>query len=319
MAHNVLEPNNQRSGAADNRPLSLSVIICTYDPENYPNLKEALDSLLQQSHKVVEIIVVVDGEQVLAGQLSSVYSSHRNLRVIVTEKGLSITQARNVGIKAATGDIVAFTDDDVVVDKDWAAYLMDTYKKTDAYAVGGKILPIWLSGKPEHLPEELYWLVGVTHKGFAEEKVTEVRDAFGPNMSFKRQVFETVGGFNEKLGFARQKNSYVQGEEPELGLRMKNELGKGVIYNPKAIVYHKVPSSKLKLGVLVKRSFYQGYSKALINKIISSPDSLNTERSYLKNLFSKAMPGQMKKQTSVLLLCVLAVGFGFVYGRIKAR
>ncbi len=319
MAHNVLKPNDQWPSAADTRLLSLSVIICTYDPENYSNLKEALDSLLQQSYKVEELVVVVDGEQVLADQLSSVYSNHRNLRVIVTEKGLSITQARNVGVKAATGDIVAFTDDDVVVDKDWAAYLVDTYKNTGAYAVGGKIFPIWLSGKPERLPEELYWLVGVTHKGFAEEKITEVRDAFGPNMSFKKQVFEMVGYFNENLGFARQRNSYIQGEEPEFGLRIRQKLGKGVIYNPKAIVHHKVPASKLKLGVLVKRSFYQGYSKALVKKIISSPDSLITERTYLKNLFSKTIPGRTKKQTSVLLLCVLAVGFGFVYGHIKTR
>jgi glycosyltransferase involved in cell wall biosynthesis len=307
---------------------SVSVIICTYNPGNYPNLKEAIDSLIQQSHKADEIIVVVDGERALGDKISSTYNRQQQVKVILTEKGLSATQARNVGIRAAVGDVIAFTDDDAVADKQWIACLLATYQSTDAPAVGGKILPIWLSAKPEHLPEELYWLVGVTHAGFAEEKVTEVRDAFGPNMSFKRQVFETVGYFNEGLGFAGQRTSYIQGEEPEFGLRIKSKLGRGVIYAPEAMVYHKVPPSKLKLAVLVKRSFYQGYTKALIKKLIPSDESLDTEKSYFRFAL-KAMLGRTKhafsgprrlieaKQVSVLLLCVAAVGIGFIYGSCK--
>jgi len=307
---------------------SVSVVVCTYNPGNYPNLKDAIDSLIQQSHKADEIIVVVDGEQTLGDKISSAYNRQQQVKVILTEKGLSATQARNVGIRAAVGDVIAFTDDDAVADKQWIACLLATYQSTDAQAVGGKILPIWLSAKPEQLPEELYWLVGVTHAGFAAEKVTEVRDAFGPNMSFKRQVFETVGYFNERLGFAGQRTSYIQGEEPEFGLRIKSKLGRGVIYDPEAIVYHKVPPSKLKLAVLVKRSFYQGYTKALIQKLIPSDESLDTEKSYFRFAL-KAMLRRTKhtfsgprrlieaKQALVLLLCVAAVGFGFIYGNCK--
>lgn len=315
----------------DKRQLSLSVIVCTYNPDNYPNLKDTLDSLVQQSHKPTEIIVVVDGDQTLSDKISAAYASPKSVKTLTTKKGLSVTQARNVGIRAATGDILAFTDDDIVADKEWTAYLVKTYQETDAMAVGGKILPIWLSRKPERLPEELYWLVGVTHAGFAGEEITEVRDTFGPNMSFKKEVFEAVGYFNEGLGFAMHRTSYIQGEEPEFCLRMKNRLGKGVIYNPEAIVYHKVPPSKLKLSVLLKRSFYQGYSKALVQKLISSPDSLTTERAYLKELVLKYVPVRIKKifsgvkpiaeikKLAVLLLCVSAVGTGFIYENWKGN
>ena len=307
---------------------SVSVVICTYNPGNYPNLKDAVDSLLQQSHKVNEIIAVVDGDQALGDKISSAYNRWQQVKVIVTEKGLSVTQARNVGIRAASGDVIAFTDDDAVADKHWIARLLATYQSTNAPAVGGKILPVWISGEPAHLPRELYWLVGVTHAGFAEEKVTEVRDAFGPNMSFERNVFEVAGYFNEGLGFAGQRTSYVQGEEPEFGLRIKNKLGRGVIYDPEAIVYHKVPPSKLKLGTLVRRSFYQGYTKALINKLIPSDESLDTEKAYLKvalkamlrlakNIFSGPKHFIAAKQFLVLLLCVGAVGFGFIYGNCR--
>lgn len=318
MNQEISEPHSQQLPQADKELPLLSVVVCTYNPKNYLNLKEAVDSLVHQSYRVTEIIVVVDGVQTLADKISTAYTDNENVKVIKTERGLSITQARNVGIRAATGDIVAFTDDDAVPEKNWLACLVDTYQKTDAVAVGGKILPLWLSGKPAHLPAELYWLVGVTHDGFAEERVIEVRDAFGPNMSFKRVVFETVGYFNENLGFSGRRTSYIQGEEPEFGLRIKKGLGRGVMYNPNAVVYHKVPQAKLKFGVLLNRSFYQGYSKALIQKIASS-GALNTERSYLKNLFSRSTRSRTTKQTAVLLLCVLAVGLGFIYGRIKVK
>lgn len=309
--------------------LSLSVVVCTYNPQNYANLKETLDSLLWQSQKPAEIIVVVDGEQPLVDKLSVDYIGQASLKTVITEKGLSVTQARNVGIRAATADVIAFTDDDVVADKDWVASLIKTYQETGAISVGGKILPVWLSGEPEHLPEELYWLVGVTHAGFAEDRITEVRDTFGPNMSFRREVFKTVGYFNEDLDWARHRTSYIQGEESEFCSRMKYRLGSGVIYNPEAIVYHKVPPSKLKLGVLLKRSFYQGYSKALIQKLLASPDYLEAERSYLKKvvceyiplrakkIFCGAKPFAETKKLLVLLLCVLAVGTGFVIRRLK--
>ncbi len=321
----INEPNTQDR----KEHLSLSVVVCTYDPENYHNLKEALDSLIEQSRKPDEIIVVVDGERIISNRVLADYAGQESIRTLITEKGLSITQARNAGIKAATADIIAFTDDDVVADRNWGASLIKTYQETGAISVGGKILPIWFSGEPEHLPEELYWLVGVTHAGFAEDKITEVRDTFGPNMSFRREVFDIVGYFNEDLRWSRRRTSYIQGEESEFCSRMKHKLGGGVIYNPEAIVYHKVPPSKLKLSVLLKRSFYQGYSKALIQKLTTSPDYLEMERSYLNKLVLEYVPVRMRKIFSgarssiemkklmVLLLCVLAVGIGFVVRKLE--
>jgi len=102
-------------------------------------------------------------------------------------------------------------------------------------------------------------------------------------------------------------------------------LGKGVIYNPKAVVYHKIPSAKVKVGPLLKRAFYQGYSKALLKKLSISADSVATERSYLKALLFEYIPGRLKrfyrltelKKLLMLFTCIGAVGLGFVYGYLK--
>jgi len=108
-------------------------------------------------------------------------------------------------------------------------------------------------------------------------------------------------------------------------LRIRRDLGKGVIYNPKAIVYHKIPPSKVKVSLLLKRAFYQGYSKALLRKLNISADSGATEKSYLKALLLEHIPRRLKrsyrltelKKLLMLFACIGAVGLGFVYGYVK--
>ena len=303
----------------------VSAIVCTHSLDNYPNLVEAVDSLLSQTHTEMEVIIAVDGNAELYERVLAYYSGNMTVSVLLLKESVGVSGARNAGIKAAKGDIIAFIDDDATAEKGWIENLLSTYLEYDAAAVGGKVLPVWLGDKPDYLPEELYWLVGITHEGFAEEKVVEVRNTFGPNMSFKKEVFQKAGMFNENLGFARKGTSYIQAEEPEFALRMRRELGKGVIYNPKAVVYHKIPPAKAKVGLLLKRAFYQGYSKALLKKLSISADSVATERSYLKALLLEYIPGRLKrfyrltelKKILMMFACIGAVGLGFVYGYLK--
>jgi len=303
----------------------VSVVVCTHSTNNYQNLMEAVDSLLEQTHREMEIIIVVDGNKELYERIVKVYGARDNIKIVATEESLGAFGAGNVGVKTARGDVIAFTDDDAIAERRWVESLVDTYEKLDAISVGGKILPIWASGKPDYFPEELYWLVGVTHEEFAEVKVVEVRNTFGPNMSFRREVFKEIGLFNEKLGFAKRGTSYMQGAEPEFALRMKQKLGQGVMYNPEAIVYHKIPPSKVKVKMLLRRAFYQGYSKALLRKLNPSADSIVTERSYLKTLLLKYIPQRMKrvycllelKKLFLLVAVIISVGLGFVYGYAK--
>lgn len=308
---------------------SVSVIIPTYSLERYDQLKEAINSLVGQSHSIDEIIIVVGGTHALKERIDQDFKEQQNLKVVFSENNLSATQARNLGIKSAKSDILAFTDDDIVADREWIAKLMVAYEQTDSLAIGGKVLPIWLSREPDYFPEELCWLIGVIHESFLSDRVREIRNTFGPNMSFKREVFEKIGYFNESLGFADRGTSYVQGEEPEFGLRMLHAFGKGIVYDPDVVIYHKVPQSKLKLNILLKRSFYQGYSKAFIQRLSYTTTTLKPERSYLKNVFFAFIPGRIKniftgykpvsqiKKLLLLIVCVALVGIGFIYGYLK--
>jgi GT2 family glycosyltransferase len=307
----------------------VSVVVCTHSIHNYQDLLNAVDSLLNQTYEEIEIIVVAHGTPELYQRIAVAYGARGDIKVVTREESLGAFGAGNVGVKAASGDIIAFMDDDAVAERRWVENLVDAYEKFNAISVGGKILPIWVSGEPDYLPEELYWLVGATHKGFADVKVVELRNTFGPNMSFRREVFEEVGLFNEKLGFAKRGTSYMQGAEAEFALRMKEKLGKGVIYNPEAIVYHKASPSKLKVQMLLKRAFYQGYSKAILRNLSPSPNPIAVERAYLKDLLLKFIPQRMGgifrasnrraeiKKLAVMVASIFSVGLGFVYGCTK--
>jgi len=307
---------------------SVAVILCSYDIKRLPLLKEAIESLLNQTRQPDEIVAVISSSKELKDAIEKDYSG--KIKIVFSEISLSATRARNRGIAEVKSEIIAFTDDDIVADRDWIKNLLSTYESSDALAVGGKILPSWMTGEPDHLPEELYWLVGAVHQSYLPDEVKETRNVFGPNMSFRGSVFRDVGLFDESLGFADSGNSYVQGEEPEFGLRMLHKLGRGTVYNPAAIIFHKVPAEKLKLNLLFKRSFYQGYTKAIMDRYAPpSSQLLGPEKTYLgriaryylplrvKGLFTgKARLPQLKK-LYVLLVSVACVGAGFFYGKTR--
>jgi len=77
--------------------------------------------------------------------------------------------------------------------------------------------PLWLVKKPVWFPEEFYWLIGVTYAGFP--------DKIGSNLSFRRDVFLSLGGFNVEMGGIKGKRM-LQGGETDLCIRMYRKFGK---------------------------------------------------------------------------------------------
>ena len=307
----------------------LSVVLCTHRLESYQNVIEAVESLLSQTYHDMEIIVVVDGNHRLSQEIAQVYQGREKVRILATGDKIGVCGARNAGIGVAQGEVVAFTDDDVVADSRWIESLIDTYETHDAVAVGGKILPLWIATEPSHFPAELGWLVGITHNGFADEEVSEVRNAFGPNMSYRSEVFEKIGLFNERFGLGARGAVQLQGEEAELALRMKQVLGRGVTYNPQAVIYHKVPPWKTTPRWVLRRAFYQGYSKALLRRSIPGHDTLSVEQAYLRRLLLKYAPSRTKRlllssdragelrKLGILAASVVSAGLGFLCGFFK--
>ena len=297
----------------------VSVIICAYTIDRLNDIRDAIVSLLNQTHDDLEIIVVVDEDKKLYRAIKNEF----DVKVLFNERRIGLPASRNRGINVAKGDIIAFFDDDAVADKNWISELVRMYEERNAIAVGGKILPLWIGDKPKFFPEEFYWLIGANHNGFPE-KVTEVRNTFTSNLSFRADVLRALGGFRSEL---REKDGIpMQSEETEICERMRQKFGRGVIYNPNAIVYHKVYPEKLKMDYLLKRCFWQGYSKALLERYVGRIDE---EKSFLKYLLwersfyrlMRSLKGSIEDLGKLLnmWLFILYVGVGYVYGKVSSN
>lgn len=302
-----------------NDKMLVSVIICAYTMERYNDLKEAVESLLNQSYGDLEIILVIDEDE----ELYRAAKEEFDAKIVFNKERIGLPASRNRGIEVAEGDIIAFFDDDAVADRNWLTELVRMYKERDAIAAGGKILPRWVGSKPKYFPEEFYWLVGATHKGFPEN-ITEVRNTFTSNLSFRADILAELGGFKSEL--KARSGIPMQSEETEICERMRIKFGRGVMYNPNAIVYHKVFPEKLKLGYLLKRNFWQGYSKAIMEKSIGR---IEEEKSFLKYILVNRSLYRLKKSAMgsvenlgklmMIWLFTFCVGAGYIYGKSLAN
>ncbi len=120
---------------------SVSIIICTHRSERYEDFIEAINSLKAQSYENLEIVVVVDGNRGLYEKIlkSGIEEGDKvEVKVILNEKNLGLSESRNRGIKEAKGDIIAFFDDDAVADENWVEEIERMYEEKEAIAAGGR-------------------------------------------------------------------------------------------------------------------------------------------------------------------------------------
>ena len=301
--------------------MKVSVVLCTYSLDMYDHFREAADSVLSQSYEDVELVVVVDGTDEVYERIVEDFEGRDDVVLHCNDENRGLLESRNTGAELASGDVVAFVDDDAVADRDWIAELVRAYEERGAIAAGGKMTPKWVAGKPEFLPEEFYWLMGVTHRGFADGE-GEVRNTFGSNISFRRDVFLDLGGFDTDIG-GRQGDANLQGGETELCARMNEEYSKGVWYNPNAVVAHKVFDYRTDSLWLLSRAFWQGYSKRAMETLV--PESGGEESEFLGRLVTEFVPSRVKQlvadptikraqQLTMLMVMTFTVGCGYLYG-----
>jgi len=311
--------------------MRVSVVLCTHTMDRYDALTEAAGSVLDQTYDDVELVLVSDGDAAVHERMIADFDDRPDVRTHLMDENVGLLGARNAGTGAATGDVVAFIDDDAVADGRWVERLVEAYERRDRLAVGGRMAPAWLAGRPRYLPDEFYWLVGVTHRGFGPdgdpERAGEVRNTNGSNISFRREVFLELDGFDTDIG-GRKGDNHLQGGETELCARLRAEYGEGVWYVPEAEVAHKVYDYRTDPRWIAERAFWQGYSKRGMQQF--TPESAGEEGEFLGRLLLEYVPARLsrllrrptrEKVEQLLALFVLTalVGFGYLYGALRWR
>lgn len=302
----------------------ISVIVTSYDIARYGDLNETVDSILNQEYQDFELVLVLEDKQ-LVDNINEDWDDD-SIKIEYSEENLGLSKARNLGARKSEGELIVFTDDDIIADKNWLGELVRTYNQMDdAFGVGGKCNPIWPDKDPMYIPPEFYWVFGVTHKHHPKKGV--VRNTFGCNIGFNRDLFLEYNGFNDDLGKKHGKN--IQGEETEMSYRISNNTGLNMYYNPDAVIEHKVYPDQMNLSYIIDRCFWQGYTKRIMDNIESN--SIDHEKSYLRKILVNSNRDNLRNITRLnsvfkslihifmIFLLSFIVGCGYIYGKIIYR
>ncbi len=204
------------AGLFDEAP-RVSVVICSYNGSS--TLEQCLASLRNLDYPDYEVILVDDGSTDDTPSIAARFAEVRTIRQ--TNMGLSV--ARNVGLAAATGTIVAYTDSDCFVDPDWLGLLIRQFAKTGAAAAGGPNLTPrdgWLAECVAAAPGQ------PTHVLINDEEAEHIP---GCNMAFRVDILKAIGGFDPTYRRA--------GDDVDICWRLI-DAGYLVTFAPGAFVWH---------------------------------------------------------------------------------
>lgn len=295
---------------------TISVVVCAFDSARAQRLLEALSSVREQSLAPHQVIAVIDHNPTLGALVQGV----PGVTVVENTHAPGLSGARNTGVEAATGDIVAFVDDDARAAPDWLARLADAYRDAGVVGAGGVVEADWEAPRPVWMPEEFDWVVGCSYRG-QPARPAVVRNLIGCNMSFRREALRRTGGFTDRLG--RVAGRPLGCEETELCIRLRREYPDRVLlYDPRAVVRHHVPRTRATWRYFLARCHAEGRSKAEVTRLAGTARGLASERRYavrtlpaglgaaLWAALARRDPGQLARATAILVgLATTAVGY----------
>jgi glycosyltransferase involved in cell wall biosynthesis len=282
MADDIVLTDRKPTDAAveqdRDRAQFVSVVICAYTPARWVDLCRAVESVLSQDGPIVDVILVIDHCDELYGEAQARFFDDERVTIVRNTEAPGLSGARNAGVQAAHGDVIAFLDDDAIAEPGWVLALLAHYDDPEVACVGGYADPVWAESRPAWMPREFDWVVGCSYVG-QPTQLAVVRNPLGCNMSMRRSVINAVGGFRSEVG--RVGSTPVGGEETEMCIRIRSSLGPNrVLFDPRMRVRHYVSSDRATLRYFVRRCHHEGLSKAIVKELAAAPGALDSERVY---------------------------------------
>jgi glycosyltransferase involved in cell wall biosynthesis len=195
----------------------ISVVVCTYNGAS--TIRDTLEALRDLDYPDFEVIVVNDGSTDGTAQIISDYPYR-----VIHEENQGLSRARNTGIAAATGEIVAFIDDDAYPDPDWLRFLARSFMDANVAAVGG----------PNLAPPNDGWRADAIANAPGGPNAVLLTDRIaehipGCNMAFRKGSLEAIGRFDPVFRTA--------GDDVDICWRLRDR-GEVIGYSAAAVVWH---------------------------------------------------------------------------------
>lgn len=265
------------------------------------DLATGLDGIRLQTYRRIETIVIIEKSQELF-EFTKNYVDQMKLekvRIFFSETQGGMSGGRNLGIEKARGDIIAFIDDDAKPFPEWAQEMVKTYEDDSIIGVMGGVIPSWEDESMSWFPQEFYWLLACT-ASMGLKAITEVRNVWGTNLSFRKEAFDSCGSFTTTFGLQRGgKKGWHDppSEDVDFSLRVRKETGKRIVFNPLAQVAHKITHDRLQWRFIIRRSCSVGYQRRMIKTLYHNypiDDLLGPEHDLLKRIFSRLLSQTLK-------------------------
>lgn len=248
------------------KPMRVSVVIATKD--RGPVISKTLESLLmlEYSEGQYEIVLVdncstPENRQYLLDYQKAFPDKIRYVR----EERIGLSNARNCGIHNSKGEIIIFTDDDVVAPVYWLKNLVKLFEEDpEIYAAGGKVVAQFITPPPDWIDKRFSMYLSSFDKGNQLMDLKYNDYPRGVNMAFRREAFDECGYFLDCFG--RKGDSLMSYEEIELCFRIE-KAGHRIVYAPDAEVYHLIRGDRLSREWFESRSYWQGRSEGLFESM----------------------------------------------------
>ena len=303
----------------------MTVVVCAYTERRWESLLRAVDSLRTQRRLPEQCVVVIDHNTQLLRRAH--FSLPSDVEVLASDERQGLSGARNTGVRAARGDVVAFLDDDAEADPRWLEQLLAQYDDPHVAGAGGKAVAVWPERRPAWFPPEFDWVVGCSYTGLPES-VAPVRNLIGAAMSFRRSLFDQLGAFDTEMG--RLGVLPLGCEETEFALRVRRHIeGAELVHVPGAEVRHHVEPERARVGYFLRRCYSEGLSKAAVTRRAGAGPALSTERRYVLSTLPRGMLRGLRDglrgdagglaRAAMIVVGLLVTTAGYLLGRSSFR
>src|SRR5581483_9499574 len=196
----------------------VSAVVCSHNGAR--TIARCIEGLKALDYPDYEVIVVDDGSTDATPEIAA----QPGVRLLQTGQNVGLATARNLGMEAASGDLIAYIDDDAIPDRHWLQYLAYTATTTDCGAVGGPNLP------PPHISTVAQCVAnapgGPTHVLLSD---TDAEHVPGCNLAVWKTKLAAIGGFDPQF--------WTAGDDVDVCWRLQDR-GWRIAFSPGALVWH---------------------------------------------------------------------------------
>jgi glucosyl-dolichyl phosphate glucuronosyltransferase len=263
-------------------PPTVSVIICAYTEDRWSLLEDCIASVDAQTAPPIEIILCVDHNEELLRKSEQHFGFGHTagaipLMVVANKYDGHLGSARNTAAEIASGEVLAFLDDDATAAADWLEHLIAPYSDPRVAAVGGAPLPVFEEQRPHWFPGEFDWVFGCAYSGLPSTR-ERLAHLIGANMSVRRSALQEIDGFHSdnhddmdmchRLAFAQH----------------------DILYEPLAVVSHFVPVTRTTWRYFWRRCYFVNLGKVEAFANMQDAAHLGAELAFVWRIITRGIP-----------------------------